>query len=80
VRVSVTRFFSAGAGGLVERGLEPDPNEMILNCYRLADRYKQNPIVFLSMPLSEVGMHLTYTVKLIEAQHAARERDIDDDE
>jgi hypothetical protein len=35
--------------------------------------------VFLEMPLSQISMHLTYTVKLIEAQRAARERREDDD-
>jgi hypothetical protein len=52
---------------------------MVLNCYRLADRYKQNPAVFLNMPLSEIGWHLDYTVKLIEAQRAARQHDDDDE-
>lgn len=78
MRVSAKKFFSTGAGGLVEGGLEPDPNEMILNCYRLADRFKQNPAVFLDMPVSEVSLHITFTIKLIEAQRAARERNDDD--
>jgi hypothetical protein len=51
---------------------------MILNCYRLADRFKQNPAVFLGMPLSEIGWHMDYTVKLIEAQRAARQREDDE--
>jgi hypothetical protein len=79
VRVSAAKFFSAGTGGLVESGLEPDSDEVVINCYRLADRFKQNPTVFLEMPLSQISMHLTYTVKLIEAQRAARERREDDD-
>ena len=48
---------------------------MIINCYRLADRFKQNPAIFLTMPVSEVTLHLIYTIKLTEAQNAARERD-----
>jgi hypothetical protein len=51
---------------------------VILNCYRLADRFKQNPTIFLEMPLSAVNLHLVYTIKLIEAQRAARERNDDD--
>jgi hypothetical protein len=72
VRLSVAKFFSAGAGGLVGSSPAPDPDEKILNCYRLADRFKQNPAVFLNMPLSEVSLHLAYTIRLIEAQNAAR--------
>jgi hypothetical protein len=48
--------------------------DLILNCYRLADRYHQNPDVFLAMPLSRIYDHIKYTVHLIEAQSAARER------
>lgn len=77
--VSVAKFFSPGAGGLVEGGLDPVPDEIILNCYRLADRYHQNPAVFLNMPLSEIGLHLTFTVKLIEAKIAAHARDEEDE-
>jgi len=47
---------------------------VILNCYRLADRFKQNPAVFLNMPLSEVNLHLSFTIMLVEAQDAARAR------
>ena len=52
---------------------------MILNCYRLADRYHQNPDVFVNMPLSRVLWHLKYTIKLIEAQNKARPRDDDEE-
>jgi hypothetical protein len=78
VRLSLAKFFSPGTGGLVEGGIEPDPNEAVLNCYRLADRFKQNPAVFLQMPLSEIGWHMDYTIKLIEAQRAARAREDDE--
>jgi hypothetical protein len=78
MRLSVAEFFSAGAGGVVEGGLEPDPDEFILNCYRLADRFRQSPDMFLRMPLSEVNVHIHYTIKLIEAQRAAREREDDE--
>ena len=70
-------FFSPGAGYLVNGGVidDLDPDKEILNCYRLADRYHQNPDVFTEMPLSRVHEHLFYTIKLIEAQNKARPRD-----
>jgi hypothetical protein len=77
MRVPTAKFFSAGAGGLVDEA--PNPDELILNCYRLADRFKQNPAVFLQLPLSEISMHINYTIKLIEAQRVARARDSDDE-
>lgn len=79
--VQAQKFFSPGAGGLVESAT-PDPDELILNCYRLADRYKQDPMLFLNKPTSEINNHIAYTIKLIDAQRAAREREapVDDDE
>ena len=47
-------------------------DEIILNCYRLADRYHQNPEDFLRMPLSRLNAHLYYTIELIKAQGRAR--------
>jgi len=38
--------------------------DLILDCYRLARWYHQPPDYFLSMPLSEVRVHLTHTIKL----------------
>jgi len=65
---------------LVEGGNAPDPDEMILNCYRLADRYKQNPAVFLNMPIfSELHLHLGYTIRLTDIQNAARTQRDDDE-
>lgn len=54
---------------------------MILNCYRLADRFKQDPMKFLEQPLSQIAVHINYTIKLVDAQRAAREaaQDGDDD-
>jgi hypothetical protein len=49
-----------------------DPDEFILNCYRLADRYHIDPEYLLDMPMSRVAMHVHYTVKLIDAQARAR--------
>lgn len=51
-----------------------DPDEIILDCYRLADRFHQNPETFTEMPLSRLNDHIKYTIRLIEAQSKARER------
>jgi hypothetical protein len=37
-------------------------------------------MVFLQLPVSEINMHINYTVKLIEAQRDARDRGREDDE
>jgi hypothetical protein len=55
-----------------------DPDELILNCYRLADRFHQNPEVFLEMPLSRIEMHVHYIVKLSRLQRQAQNKDDDD--
>jgi hypothetical protein len=44
----------------------------------LADRFKQNPDIFIDMPISRLQTHIHYTIKLIEAQEKARPRDEDD--
>lgn len=50
-------------------------SDVVLDCYRLADRYHQNPDVFLAMPISAVRQHLSFTIMLIEAQRAAASKD-----
>jgi hypothetical protein len=64
-----------GEGALI--GDELNADEIILNCYRLADRFHQSPEVFIAMPVSRINEHIRYTVKLIEAQNKARKRDND---
>jgi hypothetical protein len=54
-----------------------DPDELILNCYRLADRFHQNPELFLEMPMSRIEMHVRYTVKLTRLQQQAQQSDED---
>jgi hypothetical protein len=54
-----------------------DPDELILNCYRLADRFHQNPEVFLEMPMSRIEQHVLYTVKLTRLQRQAQQSDED---
>lgn len=56
----------------------PDPDELILNCYRLADRFHQSPDVFLSMSITDIERHVRYTVKLTKLQRAAQGGDDDD--
>ena len=53
-------------------------DEVILNCYRLADRFHQNPEIFLDMPMSRINWHIHFTIKLIEAQNKARAAQSDD--
>jgi len=57
-----------------------DQDHIILNCYRLADRFHQSPEHFINMPLSRLAMHIYYTVKLVEAQEWQRRRRDDDDD
>lgn len=54
-------------------------DDIVLNCYRLADRFHQNPDVFLSMPISQIDSHIYWTIELIKAQRAAREGGADDE-
>lgn len=56
----------------------PDPEELILNCYRLAERFHQSPDAFLSMPISDIGRHVHYAIKLTELRERAN-APIDDD-
>jgi hypothetical protein len=37
-------------------------------------------MVFLQLPVSEINMHIHYSIKLIEAQRDARERGREPDE
>jgi hypothetical protein len=55
-----------------------DPDELILNCYRLADRFHQNPEVFLDMPISRIESHVRFTVKLSRLQRIAQQQSDDD--
>ncbi|MHC2400226.1 hypothetical protein ACVMGC_004770 [Bradyrhizobium barranii subsp. barranii] len=66
MRVSVAAFFSARSSGLV--GSEDD---IILDCYRLARWYHVSPEIFLSMPLSDVALHLTRTAQCDRVQQQA---------
>jgi hypothetical protein len=51
------------------------PEDLILNCYRLAEHYHQNPEVFTEMSLSRLDIHIYYTGQLIALREAARQRD-----
>jgi hypothetical protein len=48
-----------------------DEVEIILDCYRLARWYHVSPDVFLSMPLSDVALHLHRTAQCDIAQQQA---------
>lgn len=51
--------------------VDEKPDDLLLDCYRLADRYHQNPDVFINMPISRVQQHLEFTIRLIDAQRKA---------
>jgi hypothetical protein len=65
LRLSVAPFFSSRSSGLV--GGEED---IILDCYRLAKWFHVNPEIFLSIPLSEVTLHLRRAAQLDREQQA----------
>jgi hypothetical protein len=48
-----------------------DTEDMILDCYRLARWYHQNPEDFLALPLSEVRLHMLRTSQLAKLMRAA---------
>ena len=62
MRLQAAGFFSPRPGGL---GLNED-EDIILNCYWLAQWYHQNPEVFLSMPISQVQIHMMRTQRIAE--------------
>jgi len=41
-----------------------EDDNIVLDSYRLARFYRQSPDVFLSMPLSEVRVHMERTIQL----------------
>jgi hypothetical protein len=49
----------------------------VIDCYRLANWYKQNPETFLAMPLETVAMHRRRTAQLWEIM-AREKRDAED--
>jgi hypothetical protein len=49
--------------------------DLVLDCYRLADFYHVNPQIFLDMTFSEVLMHLRNTVRLAEIKAEEARRD-----
>ena len=60
--------------------VEENPEELIVNCYRMAQKFAQSPEVFLNMPISRFNAHLYYTVRMMEAENRARRRRDDDDD
>lgn len=49
--------------------------DLVLDCYRLAKFYSRNPQEFLDMSISQVGRHLVWTAKLVEAMRPEEEDD-----
>jgi hypothetical protein len=44
-------------------------DSIVIDCYRLARFYHQNPEVFLSMPFDEVKQHLMRTYQLRQEEN-----------
>lgn len=44
-------------------------DDVILDCYRLAKHYGQDPDIFLKKSLSAIKRHMKWTSKLIEIQN-----------
>jgi hypothetical protein len=51
-------FFYAGDGSIVS------PDNVVLDCYRLAKFYHLDPDIFLAKPLSELRRNLRWTGRL----------------
>lgn len=46
-----------------------EDEDLVLDCLRLAQFFHVNPEIFLAMPLSEMWLHLSWTIKLKQRQH-----------
>lgn len=53
-----------------------EDEDLVLDCYRLARFYHQNPDVFLAMPIGQVRLHMARTIRLRRLQ---RRESSDDD-
>ena len=47
--------------------------DYVLDCYWLARWYHQNPEVFLSMPISQVQLHIMRTMQIADLKRDAAE-------
>ena len=72
MRAPAKTFFYRGTGNVVV-----NPEDIILDCYRLANFYHQNPEVFTEMSLSRLGLHTYYTGRLIALRESARRQQED---
>lgn len=57
-----------------------EDEDLVLDCLRLAQFFHVNPEIYLAMPLSEMWLHLSWTIKLKQrqeddARNAKRMRD-----
>jgi len=51
------------------------PEDIVLDCYRLAKFYSRNPQEFLELPLSQIGKHMSWTAKLVEVMKPPEDDD-----
>lgn len=56
-----------------------DEEDLVLDCYRLARWYHQAPDVFLNMPIDDVRIHLSRTLKLADMMRRANRQSEDSD-
>ena len=75
MRVSATQFFSTRVGRL--KGEEED---LVLDCYRLARWYHQSPEVFLDLPLDEVRVHMSRTLRLADLMRRSQGQSTESDD
>jgi hypothetical protein len=68
---AVANFFHPERGGLAVE----DPQELVLDCYRLARWYHQSPEHFLAMPLEDVALHRERTAQVSRLMRAQAEEE-----
>jgi hypothetical protein len=52
--------------------------DLVLDCYWLAQWYHQNPEVFLAMPLSQMQLHMARSQQIFRMRAAAQAAAADD--
>jgi hypothetical protein len=51
-----------------------DEEDLVLDCYRLARWYHQSPEHFLGMPIDEVRMHMSRTLRLADLMRRSQQQ------
>jgi hypothetical protein len=61
LRTATAQIFITRSAGVVVTVID---DSIVLDCYRLAAHYKQDPRIFLDMPIDEVRLHMERTAQL----------------